>query len=271
MDETGRIIIRHDRWQQVSPQRSLNQERMTVQRKGEAMEKLSQAFSNESDDHKAKAKDFVERYTTGDPTEGYTDEEARQMAAAVLPRLSPDQLQQALAASAKNIETNGKESDRSALAQMMRQREAGKGMVDITRTGENTAAGGPAQQQSDDDMLGGLLGGLLGGGQSSGQGGTDLGGLLGGLLGGGQSSGQGGTDLGGLLGGLLGGGGGGSAASIDDIFGAPKEKSGAVPADRQVEDAGGIGNMLGGLMDSPATKALIAGAAAYAMKELLDI
>ncbi len=233
------------------------------------MEKLSQAFSNESDDQKAKAKDFVDRYTTGDPTEGYTDDEARQMAAAVLPRLSQEQLQQALSASAKNIEANGKESDRSALAQMMRQREAGEGMVDITRTGENAPAGGSAEQQSVDDVLGGLLGGLVGGGQSSGQGGTDLGGLLGGLLGGGQSSGQGGTDLGGLLGGLL-GGGTASAGSLDDVLGAPQQKPGAVPADRQAENDGGIGDMLGGLMDSPVGKALIAGAAAFAMKELLD-
>lgn len=212
------------------------------------MEKLSKAFSNESDDQKAKAKDFVNRYTTGDPTEGYTDEEARQMAAAVLPRLSPDQLQQALAVSARNIEANGKQSDRSALAEMMRQREAGKGMVDITRTGENTAPSGGGNGPGIDDMLGGLLGGLLGGGQSQGQSGGDLGGLLGGLLGGGTAS----------------------AGSLDDIFGSPQQKPRAVPEDRQVEGDGGLGDMLGDLMKSPAGKALIAGAAAFAMKELLD-
>ncbi len=86
------------------------------------------------------------------------------------------------------------ENDRAQFNQMLQERKAGKGMVDIERTGERKAttgrgSSGGADSIGLDDLLGGLLGGAAGGGAASGGGG--LGDILGGLLGsssGGSSS-----------------------------------------------------------------------------------
>jgi hypothetical protein len=217
------------------------------------------------DDAKAKAQDFADRVTTGNPLTGFDDDEVRQ-SAQILSELSPEQRKHALQASLQNINQNLPASDRSALNEMLKQRQAGQGMVDITRTGENvqpgTSGGGEGGGGLDD-----LLGGLLGGGGSGGGGGLDD--LLGGLLGGGGGSSSSGGGLDDLLGGLLGGGGGGgqSGGGLDDLLGGLLGGGGAAQSGA-VEQQGDSG-LLGGLLSGPIGKAIIAGAAAYAMKEVL--
>lgn len=193
------------------------------------------------DDDRARARDFVDRVTTGNPLEGFSDDEVQE-SANVLRRLSPDQRQRAMSSSLNNVRQNLPDSDRSSLRELLEKRRRGEGMVDITRAGENVEPGTTRESGGGglDDLLGGLLGG--GGGSTGGGGGLDD--LLGGLLGGGGSSGGGLDDL---LGGLLGGG--------------DSPRSGTVEKDA----GGGLSDILGG----PLGKAIIAGAAAYAMKELL--
>jgi hypothetical protein len=228
------------------------------------MENLAKAAGNLDPEEKAQAQDFVNRYTTGDPTQGYTDEEARQMAERVLPKLSPEQLQMALKASAANIESNATPNERTSLAEMMEQRKAGQGMVDITRAGENVEPGttseASAQAPGLDDLLGGLLGGLSGGAAAPSGGGGGLGDILGGLLGGGSSSSSsGGGGLGDILGGILGG------ATQD----APQDAPQAQPT-AEASSGADITDMIADVMSSPMGKTLIAGAAAFAMKSILD-
>lgn len=189
------------------------------------------------DESKAKAEDFINRYQTGKPSEGYTNEEALSAFQEAAKVATPEQMQRALKESVANLP----EDERAQFNQMLQDRKAGTGMVDIQRSGERTevssrgeASGGGDDAAGLDDLLGGLLGGLSGGsGGSSGGGG--LGDILGGLLGGGASGGN----------------------------------TGATTAPSSGDSDGGLGDMLGGLMDSPVGKAVLAGAAAYAMKEVL--
>jgi hypothetical protein len=195
----------------------------------------------DKDGDNAQMRDFVDRYTTGDPSEGYSREEAAERFSEVLRRASPEQLQRAAQRTVENLPEN----QRAAFGQMLEQRKSGQGLVDIQRTGGTAPSSGAAS--GTDDPLGGLLGGLLGGGAAGGAaGGLDD--LLGGLTGG-QSGGGGG--LGGMLGGLLGGG--------DD-----QAQSGAT--DSGNDPLGGLGDLL----SSPMGKAVIGGIAAFAMKEMMD-
>ena len=213
---------------------------------------------------KAQAKGFVDRVTTGNPLEGFSDDDVKE-SAAILKQLSPEQLQRAMKSSMQNINSNISADDRTSLNEMLKQREAGQGMVDINRSGENVepgTTGGGGGGGGLDDLLGGLLG--------SGGGGGGLDDLLGGLMGGGGGQQSGGGGLGGMLGGLLGGlgGGGGSGKSsggggLGDILGGLL--GGGQAAQPAQEDSGLLGGLLGGSMG----KAIIAGAAAYAMKEIL--
>lgn len=205
---------------------------------------------NDPEKESTQARDFIDRYTKGDPKEGYSVEEAQTFYQAAASRATPEQMQKAFRATIQNLPDN----ERAEFAEMLKQRQAGRGMVDIQRTGEVTAAGtagsaGAQQGGGLDDLLGGLLGGAAGGG--------GLDDLLGGLLGGGSSGGRdrggdgGGGGLGDILSGFLGGG--------------ASEETGATDS-----GGGGAGDLFGGLLDSPIGKAVIAGTAAFAMKELID-
>jgi hypothetical protein len=187
------------------------------------------------DESKAKAEDFINRYQTGRPDEGYTDQEALAAFEEAAKVATPEQMQQALKQSVANLP----EDERAQFNQMLQDRKAGTGMVDIQRSGERTevssreeSAGGGDDAAGLDDLLGGLLGGLSGGS--------------------GGSSGGGG--LGDILGGLLGGGASGNSGATAQAGG---------------DSDGGIGDLLGGLLSSPAGKAVLAGTAAFAMKEVL--
>jgi hypothetical protein len=182
-----------------------------------------------SPEAKAAAADFVARYEDGDPSEGYSTEEAETYFKAAMERASPEQIQQATQQAMAKMP----EDQRAAFAEMLKQRQAGQGMVQIQEAGGGAAAGAAT----------------AGAAAESGGGGGGLDDILGGLLGGG--SGGGGGGLGDLLGGLLGGGG----------------QASAQPGIQQGDGGGGGG--LGDLLGSPAGKAAIAGVAAFAIKELL--
>ncbi len=222
-----------------------------------------------------RAQDFINRYTTGDPTEGFSSEEAVSYLQQLRGEVPPEVLQRATVATVQNLPDN----QRKAFAEMLQRRQQGAGMVTIERTGEAraTQGRGAAQAGGDagmDDMLGGLLGSLFGGmaqptpqqvpqpqqQQQQQQGGSMddmLGGLLGSLLGGGmaqpapQGRGDSASDpFGDLLGGMLGGG-----------MAAPEPQR----QQPQAQSQGGIGDILG----SPLGKAVLGGIAAYAMKEMM--
>jgi hypothetical protein len=187
------------------------------------------------DEEKKKAEDFINRYQTGKPTEGYTDQEALQQLQQAAKVATPEQMQAAF----KQAVANLPEDERAQFNKMLQDRKAGTGTIDIERSGErkevtsrDTSGGG--SDVGLDDLLGGLLGGMAGGSGSSGGGG-----------------------LGDILGGLLGGASGASTST------------GATDSGKSGDSGGGIGDLLGGLLSSPAGKAVLAGTAAFAMKEVL--
>lgn len=205
-----------------------------------------------STDSTAKASDghddFVKRYTTGNPNDGYSDEEAKQNFQNVMKTASPDQIQMAL----KKTVANLPESQRAELGQMIQDRQQGKNLVQIQKTGESSSSATTESTGGGlDDILGGLLGGSGGGGL-----GDILGGLLGGSSGGSSSGGSGGG-LGDILGGLLGGSDSGSA----------KAQSGAT-AQPSTGGGGGAGDLLGSLLSGPQGKAIMGGIAAFAMQAM---
>jgi hypothetical protein len=221
-----------------------------------------------------RAKDFINRYTTGHPAEGYSSEEAVDYLRQVRAEAPPEVMQRAAVETVRNLP----EEQRKAFAEMLQRRQAGSGMVTIERTGEARAAegrsGGPAGGGMD-DMLGGLFGGLFGGGMAQpepypqprqapqGQGGFGaddmLGGLLGGLLGGGMaqqqprgSSQPDNNPFDDLFGGMFGGG--------DEPASTPQRQQ------PQAQQRGGVDEIL----SSPLGKAVLGGIAAFAMKEMMD-
>ena len=196
------------------------------------------------DAQKAKAQDFISRYQTGKPSEGYTEKEAVQALEEVSKVATPEQMQRAFQQSVANLP----EDERAQFNQMLEQRKAGTGMVDIQRSGERTEVGSREEAQGSsgaagapglDDLLGGLLGGMAGG----------------------SAGGSGGGGLGDILGGLLGG-----AAGASGSTGATAPSEGSKDSD---DGGGGLGDILSGFLSSPAGKAVLAGTAAFAMKEVL--
>ena len=214
--------------------------------------------------------DFVNRYTTGNPSEGFSSDEAVNYLQRVRGEVPPEVLQRAAVATVQNLPAD----QRKQFAEMLERRQQGTGMVTIERSGQAGAAqrrGGGDAGGGMDDVLGGLFGSLMGGGmaqpapqhapQPAPQGGgmdDMLGGLLGSLLGGGaapapQSQPQANDPFGDLFGGLLGGA----------TQPAPQHQT--PQAHQQEQPGGGIGDILG----SPLGKAVLGGIAAYAMKEMM--
>jgi hypothetical protein len=215
-------------------------------------DKLKGLFGGGSADHddedvKKSLSDFSRRFVDANG-DGIPDDEVRSNFETVVKRASPETLQRATASAIQNLPP----AQRSELDQMLKDRQQGKNLVDIQRTGESNATtaggGGAAGGGGLDDLLGGLLGG---GGAAGGGGiGDILGGLLGGGGGGGSNQPQsGGGGLGDILGGLLGGG--------DD--------QSNNQATQKPADGGGIGDLLSG----PLGKMIMGGIAAFAAKEML--
>lgn len=218
---------------------------------------------------RARAQDFVSRYTAGDPREGYDDQEAVEMFERVREEATPEEMQAALRDTVRNMTP----AQRQQFEQLL---GAGGGGA---RMGIGGGSGGGL-----DDLLGGLLGGGAMAGGSTG--GSPFGSLLGGLLGGAgqpmpayeRSSSD---PIGGMLGALMGGGqanpyagqrggtaaaqssGGGLGDLLGGLFGGGQQEprqSGRGYA--QAQPAGGD---MSGLM-----KVLLGGIAAFAMKQMLD-
>jgi hypothetical protein len=212
------------------------------------------------DAEKKKAEDFINRYQSGKPSENISEQEAIEQLQQVAKVATPEQMQAAFRQSVASLP----DDERAQFNQMLQERKAGTGMIDIERSGDRKEvssrnAGDSGGDIGLDDLLGGLLGGMAGGSASgSGSGGGGLGDILGGLLGGASSSSSssssGGGGLGDILGSVL---GGGDAAAT-----APTPSASS-------DSGGGLGGMLGDILSSPVGKAVLAGTAAYAMKEVL--
>ena len=221
----------------------------------------------------AQAEDFINRYTTGHPSEGFSSDEAVNYLRQVRNEAPPEVMQRAAVETVRNLP----EDQRRAFAEMLQRRQAGSGMVTIERTGEARAAQGRGESPAGsgmDDMLGGLFGGLFGGGTTqpdpypqprqtpSGQGGFGaddmLGGLLGGLLGGGMTQQQ----------------PRGSSQPdnnpFDDLFGGMFGGGDDQPAPRQRQQPQAQSGGVDEILSSPLGKAVLGGIAAFAMKEMMD-
>jgi hypothetical protein len=119
---------------------------------------------------RAEAQDYVQRYMTGDPTEGYSREEAARAFQAAAQNASPEQMRRAAGRAMDHLNPD----QRAAFAEMLRRRQAGQGAVPIERAG-GTGGG--------DGGLDDLLGGLLGGSAQAQDGGGGLGDLIGSPIG----------------------------------------------------------------------------------------
>src|SRR5215213_6731895 len=223
---------------------------------------------NRSPEEVAQAKDFINRYSTGNPSEGFSSEEAVNYLRQVRAEAPPEVMQRAAVETVRNLP----EGQRKAFAEMLQRRQAGSGMVTIERTGQAHAAEGRSGSPAGggmDDMLGGLFGGLFGGGATQpdpypqprqtppGQGGFGADDMLGGGMTQQQPRGHSQSDnnpFDDLFGGLFGGG---------DDQPAPRQRQ-----QRQQPQAQGGG--VDEILSSPLGKAVLGGIAAFAMKEMMD-
>jgi hypothetical protein len=117
-------------------------------------------------DRKHKRDDFVERYTAGDPAEGFTSDEAIEHLRELREEMTPAEFRAAMQRTLEHLPPN----QRDDFLAIMQQYKAGQ-----PTTGAATA--GSATQSAAADPLGGLLTGLLGGGMA-GAGGADFGSVL---------------------------------------------------------------------------------------------
>ena len=118
-------------------------------------------------EHRRKRDEFVDRYTTGDPSEGFTTEEAIAHLRDMREEMSPAEFRAAMQRTLENLPP-GQRDDFIAI---MRQYQTGQ---------PEAAAGAPARTAAPaagGDPFGGVLTGLLGG-SAGGAGGVDLGALL---------------------------------------------------------------------------------------------
>lgn len=119
-------------------------------------------------DRKHKRDDFVERYTAGDPAEGFTSDEAIEHLRELREEMTPAEFRAAMQQTLENLPPN----QRDNFLAIMQQYKAGQ-----PSAGAAPAAATPSAAA---DPLGGLLTGLLGGGMA-GAGSADLGSVLGDL------------------------------------------------------------------------------------------
>lgn len=131
---------------------------------------LSGLFGGNDDDddnrRRTQASDFVNRYETGLPHEGYSDEEAYHNYRQVAGRLSPQDYEEAAGATFGRLS----KEERRELRREMKQRSGGRFAIDSDDPHEMARAAAQYRQQDQDG--GGLAGlfGMGGGQQQSGQG-----------------------------------------------------------------------------------------------------
>ena len=192
-------------------------------------------FDDQDDDVQSqdKARDFIRRYEEGAPADNIDDGEALKNFHAVAGKVSPQEFEDATTEALERVAPE----ERAQFANLLQRASGGE----ITETSDpREVARLTTQVQSQQpDLLEGLLGGLLSGG------GQNIGGLLDSVLGGtsaGKGQGQGIDDL------------------INSVLGG--QNSGAGQGKGQVDG-------LGGLLQSPMARSILAGIAAMVMKRLM--
>jgi hypothetical protein len=156
----------------------------------------------DTDEKVTQANDFVKRVEEGEPSEGFSDEEAVEYYKKVSAGASPEELQKATQQAVDRLNPEQREE----FAKMMQERASGQ-----VAQREGAPAGGDGGAGLD-DILGSILGGGSGG--SGGSGGGGLGDIFGSLLGGGAT-----TDTGATA------GGGGGGFDLGDLMKSPAAKA----------------------------------------------
>jgi hypothetical protein len=178
-------------------------------------------------------KEFVERYTTGDPSEGFTTDEAIAHLREMREEMTPQEFRRAMQRTLEHLPP----SQRDDFIRIMREYQAGATQP-ATGTGA-TAARTPASGLTASDATAPSAAGARAG--------TDpFGGLLTGLMGG-SAAGAGGVGVGDLLDDLARGG-----------LRAPETTPGRQPTEADFR----------ALLDSPLGRAVLGGVAAFGMQEM---
>jgi hypothetical protein len=137
-------------------------------------------------DRKRKRDDFVERYTTGHPAEGFSAEEALEHLAEIKDELSPTEFQAAMVQTLDHLPADQRDE---FVALVRKHREEAAKAAPAAAAAAATTAEATAGPAATADPFGGLLTGLFGGASSaSGAGGVDAGSLLDDLRKGGLSA-----------------------------------------------------------------------------------
>jgi hypothetical protein len=113
------------------------------------------------------AQDFVNRYQQGDPSQGYSNQEAMQHFQQVVPQLSPEQFQQAAMQSFQNMSPDQRMQFGQMLQQQAQQQGARLPQMQPNMYQDPNALAQMTTQAHQQNP--GLLGGLLGGGNQGGQ------------------------------------------------------------------------------------------------------
>jgi hypothetical protein len=178
-------------------------------------------------------KEFVERYTTGDPSEGFTTEEATAHLRQMREEMTPEEFRRAMRRTLEHLPP----SQRDDFIRIMREYQAGVAQPAPGAAAAAAAAQageGMAREESPPSAAGARAGG------------DPFGGLLTGLMGGG-AVGTGGVGVGDLLDDLTQGG-----------LRAPATTAGKQPTEADFR----------ALLDSPLGRAVLGGVAAFGMQEM---
>ena len=93
---------------------------------------------DDDDQQRSQAQDFISRYDDGDPSVGYSDDEAQEQYQRAMQHATPDQMERATRNALQRMPSN----QRAQLQEMLQQRQAGVGGVDIQRSGGQSGGGG---------------------------------------------------------------------------------------------------------------------------------
>jgi hypothetical protein len=178
-------------------------------------------------------KEFVERYTTGDPAEGFTTEEAIAHLREMREEMTPEEFRRAMKRTLEHLPPN----QRDDFIKIMREYQAGPAQ---SAPGAATAAGTQAREgMAREELTPSAAAGARSGGDP-------FGGLLTGLMGGGSVA-AGGVGVGDLLDDLKEGG-----------LRAPASTPGKQPTEADFQ----------ALLNSPLGRAVLGGVAAFGMQEM---
>ena len=154
---------------------STTAEKTTTDPEREARREARQQRKSDAEARR-KRKEFIDRYTTGDPSEGFTTDEAVAHLREMREEMSPGEFRRAMQRTLENLPPD----QRDEFVAMMRQHKAAQaatgtatGAAGVAATPAPTAeASAPATTSggTSADAFGGLMTGLMGGGAASGAG-----------------------------------------------------------------------------------------------------